>query len=197
MDNKTIQIELLAALKTIQKNGLEADYVADKIALLENLLIDRGEESDSEESYFKEYKGDVFLYTDGGSRGNPGPSGCGCVIEVGDYVVKANHFLGHATNNEAEYCGVILGIKKMAELGLTGVNAYFRSDSQLAMKQLSGEWRIKEPRMKAYADEVAELLEKHNIRASFTFVPRERNKEADVLTNAAMDGKKINEISKS
>ena len=118
------------------------------------------------------------------------------MIEVG-LCSKGKPLLGHTTNNEAEYCGVILGIKKMAELGLTGVNAYFRSDSQLAMKQLSGEWRIKEPRMKAYADEVAELLEKHNIRASFTFVPRERNKEADVLTNAAMDGKKINEISKS
>lgn len=192
--DKTIYIELLASLKTIQQKSLEADYVAEKIAVLESLLSEDKQGPENVKPIFKEYKGDVFIHTDGGSRGNPGPAGCGCVIKIGDYVIKANQHLGNGTNNEAEYSGVMLAVQKMIELGLSDVTAYFNSDSQLAMNQLAGTWRIKEPRLKVYADEIKELLNKHNIHAFFSFVPREQNKEADLLTNLAIDGEHIDEI---
>lgn len=185
-------------MKTIKENGLESTYVSDIIALLESLIEEDSEVTEEngkpDKSFFEKYKGDVFIYTDGGSRGNPGPSGCGCLIRVEDYTIRANHFLGHATNNEAEYSGVMFGVKKMIELGLKDVNAHFFSDSQLTMNQLSGKWRIKEPRLKAYADEIKNLLNEHKIRATFAHIPREKNHEADLLTNAAMDGKHIDEI---
>jgi len=194
MGNKTLHVELLAALKTIQENGLESEYIADKISLLEDLVKEHTKEAKPKKPLFENYRRDVVIYTDGASKGNPGPSGCGCIIEIGDYLIKKNHFIGDATNNEAEYLGVILALKTLKELGVKGVPAYFFSDSMLVMKQLDGSFKIKNPRMQSYADEVHELLRELNLFAAFSHYPREENKEADILSNAAINGTEIDEM---
>ena len=204
--DKTVYVELLAALKTIKANGLEAVYVEDQISILEELIREHEEkekvEDEKKEDEKKEpedkpllayYKGAVVVFTDGGAKENPGPSGCSCIIDAGDYIIKTNKFLGNGTNNEAEYSGVLLGINKIIELGIRNANVHFLSDSQLVVNQLSGRWRIKDPRMRSYVDEIRSLLDQYEIEASFTYIPREKNLDANLLTLAAIDGKHVDE----
>jgi len=133
----------------------------------------------------------VRIYTDGGARGNPGPAGSGAVIkslhEDGsekETVAELKKFLGHATNNIAEYEAVILGLTKAKELGVEQVELIM--DSELVVKQLKGEYRVKNP------DLAKKFLEVHNLILSFKnfkvrHVLREKNKEADALVNAVID----------
>lgn len=131
---------------------------------------------------------EIEVFVDGGSRGNPGPSGCSCIIKIGDRTIKANKFLGHGTNNEAEYSGVLLAVEKLKSLGITNTAVKFFADSQLTMKQLAGEWKIKDPRMREYAEQIHNQLRELKIKAEFFNIPREQNSEADKLTNNAIDG---------
>ncbi len=98
--DKTVYVELLAALKTIKANGLEAVYVEDQISILEELIREHEEkekvEDKKKEDEKKEpedkpllayYKGAVVVFTDGGAKENPGPSGCSCIIDAGDYIM--------------------------------------------------------------------------------------------------------------
>ena len=110
-----------------------------------------------------------------------------------NHIIKTNKFLGNGTNNEAEYSGVLLGINKIIELGIRNANVHFLSDSQLVVNQLSGRWRIKDPRMRSYVDEIRSLLDQYKIEASFTYIPREKNLDANLLTLAAIDGKHVDE----
>jgi len=127
-----------------------------------------------------------IIYTDGGSRGNPGPAGIGVVIydENKKVVSEVSEFLGVATNNQAEYKAVIAALKKVKELG--GEELDFYLDSELVVKQLNREYKVKH-------QELAPLfLEIYNLSLSFkkityTHVRREFNKEADKLANFAMD----------
>lgn len=135
--------------------------------------------------------GIVKAYTDGGSRGNPGISGCGCVIKTENTRILYNSFLGTCTNNEAEYYAVIVALEKIIEEDIKCDTIHFFADSMLVVKQLSGSWKIKEPRMQALAQEAKSLLEKLEADASFFHIPREKNKKADSLANAAMDGELI------
>jgi len=102
-------------------------------------------------------------------------------------------FVFNGTNNEAEYSGVLLGINKIIELGIRNANVHFLSDNQLVVNQLSGRWRIKDPRMRSYVDEIRSLLDQYEIEASFTYIPREKNLDANLLTLAAIDGKHVDE----
>lgn len=133
----------------------------------------------------------IRMYADGGSRGNPGPSaGAAVLFEIlpngdnGQRVAEAAKFLGIATNNQAEYTGIIEGLKKAKALGYTEVEA--RLDSELAVKQLNGQYKVKNPVL-------AQLfLEIHNLRQSFqkitfTHVRREFNTAADALVNKTLD----------
>jgi len=131
-----------------------------------------------------------LIFSDGGARGNPGPSGIGAVItdEAGVLLAEISEYLGFGTNNQAEYKALLSALKKAVELGLEEVEC--RLDSELVVKQLNREYKVKNK-------ELAPLfLEIHNIslsfkKISFTHIRREFNKEADRLANEAMDRNKI------
>ncbi|MDP3799986.1 MAG: ribonuclease HI family protein [bacterium] len=140
----------------------------------------------------------VIVYTDGGSRGNPGPSAVGAVVcdESGKIIKEYNQVLEDSTNNEAEYEAVIFALKKLKQLfgkdGTKNLDIEFRMDSQLIASQLGGKFKINEERMQALFIKVWNLkFEFANI--IFKYIPREKNKHADQLVNDALDGKGKNE----
>ncbi|GAA3029891.1 bifunctional RNase H/acid phosphatase [Kitasatospora sp. NPDC006786] len=127
---------------------------------------------------------------DGGSRGNPGPAGYGAVVRDGDtgqIVAEAAEFIGHATNNVAEYKGLIAGLKAARELD-PDASVDVRMDSKLVVEQMSGRWKIKHPDMQPLAAEARTVFPR--ARVTYTWIPRERNKDADRLANEAMDAGK-------
>ncbi|MBV2153746.1 bifunctional RNase H/acid phosphatase [Kitasatospora sp. SUK 42] len=128
-----------------------------------------------------------IVEADGGSRGNPGPAGYGAVVRDGDtgqLVAEAAEFIGHATNNVAEYRGLIAGLRAARELD-PDASVDVRMDSKLVVEQMSGRWRIKHPDMQPLAAEARTLFPRGQV--SYTWIPRERNKDADRLANEAMD----------
>jgi probable phosphoglycerate mutase len=129
----------------------------------------------------------VVVEADGGSRGNPGPAGYGAVVldpGTDEVLVERAEGLGVATNNVAEYRGLIAGLRAAVELGATEVDV--RMDSKLVVEQMSGRWKIKHPAMRPLAEEAAQLVrEIGSVR--FEWVPRLRNSRADALANQAMD----------
>jgi ribonuclease H / adenosylcobalamin/alpha-ribazole phosphatase len=128
----------------------------------------------------------VIVEADGGSRGNPGPAGYGAVVKDldGEVLVERCAGLGHATNNVAEYRGLIAGLEAARELGADEVDV--RMDSKLVVEQMSGRWKVKHPDMKPLAAEAASLVRRFG-GVSFTWVPRASNADADALANQAMD----------
>jgi ribonuclease H / adenosylcobalamin/alpha-ribazole phosphatase len=131
----------------------------------------------------------VVVEADGGARGNPGPAGYGAVVReagTGEVLVERAEAIGVATNNVAEYSGLIAGLQAAADLG--AVEAEVRMDSRLVVEQMSGRWQIKHPGLRPLAARAAELVRRFDT-VRFTWVPRERNRRADALANAAMDGK--------
>lgn len=127
------------------------------------------------------------VYSDGGSRGNPGKAAYGIVVTLdGKIIHEHSEFLGIRTNNYAEYRGLIAGITKVLELG--GTEAEFVMDSQLVIKQMRGEYKVKSPDMKALYDDAVALsslipdVRFRNVRRSEELIPR-----ADALVNAELD----------
>ncbi|MEU8886260.1 bifunctional RNase H/acid phosphatase [Streptomyces sp. NPDC048442] len=133
----------------------------------------------------------VVVEADGGSRGNPGPAGYGAVVldpETGETLAEAAEYIGIATNNVAEYKGLIAGLKSVRDL-FPDARVHVRMDSKLVVEQMSGRWKIKHPDMKPLAAEAAAILPRAQVR--YEWIPREKNKHADRLANEAMDaGKK-------
>jgi ribonuclease HI len=129
----------------------------------------------------------VIVEADGGSRGNPGPAGYGAVVldaATEEVLAERQGGIGVATNNVAEYQGLIAGLRAAQELGATDVEV--RMDSKLVVEQMSGRWKIKHPAMRPLAAEAAGLVrDLGSVR--FGWVPRARNGRADALANAAMD----------
>lgn len=129
----------------------------------------------------------VVLEADGGSRGNPGPAGYGAVVFDGAthaVLAERSDAIGTATNNVAEYRGLIAGFTAARELGARRVSV--RMDSKLVVEQMSGRWKIKHESMIPLAREAAELRKSFD-EVSFAWIPREQNKHADRLANEAMD----------
>ena len=128
----------------------------------------------------------LIIYTDGGARGNPGPSGIGAVIydEKKTVLAEVSEFIGRATNNQAEYKAVIAALAKAKELG--GEELEFYLDSELVVKQLKREYKVKHPELAPLFLKIYNL-EMGFKKISFKHVPREMNKEADALANKAMD----------
>ena len=126
------------------------------------------------------------LSTDGGARGNPGPAAYGYVLEADDGHVLAAHgeAIGHATNNVAEYRGLLAGMQKAAELGVDELEVV--SDSELLVKQMQGEYRVKNEALRALWDEATDL-ERRFRRVRYTAVRRAHNELADRLVNEALD----------
>jgi len=129
----------------------------------------------------------VVVEADGGSRGNPGPAGYGAVVldaRTGEVLAERAEGIGTATNNVAEYRGLIAGLTAALEVGATEVDV--RMDSKLVVEQMSGRWQVKHPGMKPLALE-AQGLRRRFERVGFAWIPREQNKHADRLANEAMD----------
>jgi ribonuclease HI len=126
------------------------------------------------------------LFTDGAARGNPGPAGAGAVIVNidGHIVAKVGKFLGDATNNVAEYMGLILGLKRAKAMGIKELDVL--ADSELLVKQLSGEYSVKAEHLKPLHLE-AETLLKGFAEVSVRHIPREENEAADAMSNRAID----------
>lgn len=134
----------------------------------------------------------LIVYSDGWSRWNPWPSGCGVFItdSKNAAIEKRHKFIGHATNNIAEYTAAYLGIQRAIELKATEIE--LRADSQLLIEQLSGRYKIKNGELKKLAWQIGEALQSWGGKITFTHVYREDNLEADRLSNVAMDeGKKL------
>ncbi|MDO4874138.1 MAG: ribonuclease HI family protein [Candidatus Gracilibacteria bacterium] len=129
----------------------------------------------------------LLLFTDGGSRGNPGPAGCGIFIadENMNPLKKGYRFLGETTNNIAEYTAIKIGIEKCIEMGATEIEV--RADSKLAIEQLSGNFKIKNENLRRIFLEIQDILADWDGKITYIHIPREQNKEADRLSNVAMD----------
>jgi ribonuclease HI len=128
----------------------------------------------------------VVVYVDGGARGNPGPAGIGVVLVdgAGNELDRANDFIGVATNNEAEYRGLLLGLQRARALGAREVEIV--NDSQLVARQLTGEYRVKKPDLRPLHAAALEALGAFD-RWSVRSVPRAQNEIADALVNEALD----------
>jgi ribonuclease HI len=129
----------------------------------------------------------VLLYTDGGSRGNPGPAAFGYVLESEDGTVLAaeGEAIGVATNNVAEYRGLLAGLAKAIELAVPEIEVV--SDSELLVKQMRGEYRVKNEALRCLSLEAARLVRQIG-RVEYRHVRREQNDLADRLVNDALDG---------
>lgn len=129
----------------------------------------------------------VIVEADGGSRGNPGPAGCGAVVRdgsSGEILAERSVGLGTATNNVAEYQGLIHGLRAAVDLGAAEVDA--RMDSKLVIEQMSGRWRIKHANLQPLAAQAARLVRELGL-VHFEWIPRAKNADADRLANVAMD----------
>lgn len=129
----------------------------------------------------------LLIHTDGAARGNPGPAGAGAVLREagsGQIVAELARFLGSRTNNYAEWTAVEVALEAALRLGATHVD--LRTDSQLVARQISGAYRVKHPDLKPIHARVMALLSR---LAGYTVghVPRELNREADRLSNVAID----------
>jgi len=129
---------------------------------------------------------EVIVYTDGGSRGNPGPSASGFVVygKDGELLFEGGKYLGVTTNNQAEYQAVKLGLEKALELNAQVVS--FRLDSQLVANQLTGLYKIKNRDLWPIHESIKGLIIKFK-KVTFTHVRREFNKEADAMVNKILD----------
>ena len=132
----------------------------------------------------------VSIHIDGGARGNPGPAACGVVIRDLDadlLLHEAGYFLGVTTNNEAEYQGLLHGLKVALEIGAKDLSII--ADSQLMVRQVMGQYKVKAPNLKPLHAKALDLLNQFD-HWSFDHVLRHLNKRADELANRAMDARK-------
>lgn len=132
------------------------------------------------------------IHADGGARGNPGPAGAGALIRdgLGNAVAAVSKFLGHRTNNYAEYEAVILAFEELAKLlpahKRAAAEVTVKMDSMLVVRQMQGEWKVKHPDMKTQQARLAKAVSPFG-KVFFMHVPRAQNSDADSLANEAMD----------
>jgi len=133
----------------------------------------------------------LSIYTDGGSRGNPGPSGFGVVVydESKKIISQISKFVGVKTNNEAEYLALVDALSwvksNLSNYDITSLNFY--SDSQLLVRQMQGKYKVKAPTITPLYHQAVSLLREINLNYKFHEIPRELNSAADSLANQAMD----------
>ncbi len=126
------------------------------------------------------------LFVDGASRGNPGAAGAGVVITLaGARIFQDGYYLGRGTNNEAEYWALLLGLQKIFDLDLLEHTIFIFSDSQLLVRQIRGEYRVKNLGLRRLFDRAQELLRLCDYK--IVHVLREYNKEADAMANRGID----------
>jgi len=131
----------------------------------------------------------LIVEADGGSRGNPGVAGSGALVidgETGEVLAEVGFYIGTATNNVAEYNGMLAGLKRAFAIDPAG-EVHVRMDSKLVVEQMTGRWKIKHPDMQALAAQARSLTRGRQV--TFEWIPRAENARADALANRAMDGK--------
>jgi len=128
----------------------------------------------------------LILHSDGGARGNPGPAGIGAVLTTatGEVIAEISRYIGKTTNNQAEYRALLAGLEKAKDLQVKDVVCYL--DSELIVKQLKGEYKVKNADLKPLVASIHDLVTYFK-EISFTHVPRAQNKHADALVNKAID----------
>jgi ribonuclease H / adenosylcobalamin/alpha-ribazole phosphatase len=134
----------------------------------------------------------LIVEADGGSRGNPGPAGYGALVrdaDTGRVLAERAASVGRATNNVAEYGGLVAGLQAALDLDPTA-SVEVRMDSKLVVEQMSGRWKIKHPDMQQLALQ-ARKIARQLADVRYTWVPRAQNSAADALANSAMDGKPV------
>jgi len=131
----------------------------------------------------------VVVHVDGGARGNPGPAAAGAVLSTpdGEVLTDATEAIGVATNNVAEYRGLLLGLERARQLGASEVEVV--NDSELVAKQVNGVYKVKHPDMKPLHAAALEALRGFD-RWSIRSVPRAQNADADALVNQALDAQR-------
>lgn len=145
------------------------------------LLEGKGAEEDQAPTYIR-----LRLYSDGAARGNPGPAGAGAVLvePSGQVIDRLGKFLGHQTNNYAEYQGLLMGLKRARELGVREVEVF--ADSELMIRQLGGRYQVKSPSLRPLYEEALKWLNEFE-RVKLVHVPREMNRAADEMSNRAIE----------
>jgi len=138
------------------------------------------------ESLWREGPQKITIFIDGCARGNPGPAGCGVIIADADgrTILEKARYLGKATNNVAEYTALIDGLREAVDLGAREVAV--RTDSELVVRQLKGEYKVRDVKLKTLFAE-AQRLSRGFAVLDLAHVERENNKEADRLANRAVD----------
>jgi probable phosphoglycerate mutase len=134
----------------------------------------------------------LIVEADGGSRGNPGPAGYGALVrdaDTGALLAERAASVGRATNNVAEYGGLVAGLEAALSID-PGASVEVRMDSKLVVEQMSGRWQIKHPDMKKLAVQARDLARQIG-SVRYTWIPRAQNSAADALANSAMDGKPV------
>jgi ribonuclease HI len=157
---------------------------ATAVAYDEKVLV-QGGEPERLEGLLREGGGRVHVYADGASRGNPGPAAIGWVLVDGDGIVtEGGRTIGETTNNRAEYEALVTALELAAEAGYEQCEA--RSDSELVVNQVTGEWNVNDPDLRECRVRVRSALAAFD-EWSLTHVPREANERADRLANEALD----------
>lgn len=128
----------------------------------------------------------INLYTDGGARGNPGPAAIGVVIKNAEDQVlfELGKYIGETTNNQAEYQALLMALEKALEFKAETVNCFL--DSELVVKQMKGEYKVKDKALGLLFIKAWNLVQKFK-NTTFNHIPREKNKQADALVNQALD----------
>ncbi len=128
----------------------------------------------------------IVIFTDGASRGNPGPAAIGVVLRdtEGKIVTQISQCIGRTTNNQVEYRAIIVALEKALELGATHVE--LNSDSELVVRQIDGRYRVKNATLKPLHQHVKRLLGRLEC-FTVNYIPRQRNTESDKLSNMALD----------
>ncbi len=131
----------------------------------------------------------LVVNTDGGSRGNPGPAALGAVVygDDGAEIIRLKKTIGVATNNQAEYQALVLVLEWVLRQYQTA-NVIARLDSELVVKQLRGQYKMKNAALRSHFERVLQLVKDLGGEVQFEHVPREQNKLADQLVNEALDG---------
>ncbi len=126
------------------------------------------------------------IYSDGGARGNPGPAAIGVVIydDAKKILKRISQSIGPTTNNQAEYKALIVGLQEAAKFGASELVCFL--DSELVVRQATGQYKVKEPGLKDLVMQVLRLIKQFE-KVEFVHVPREKNKLADKLVNQALD----------
>ncbi len=139
----------------------------------------------------------IYINTDGGSRGNPGPAAIGVVFynSEEEQIHGYKEYIGEGTNNEAEYKAIIKALqillqsKWFAQNNIADKIVICRLDSQLVVEQINGNYKIKQDHLKTFMIQIRAMIDQMHLNISFVHVPREENKDADKLVNEALDEK--------